>query len=378
MISIDKLKYKKGNRTTNILLRIQHVFNKDIIIFNTGFGDRSKYDFYTQLETLVHAKIDLGNALKIIAETSKNTSTGKIYNDIYSSIINGDSLSLSLKKTGKFTAYEIFSLQIGEETGRLGFVLKEVASFYKKKIKQKQTIISALTYPSLILLVAIGAVLFMMNVVVPMFADVFKRFGNDLPFITKSIIKVSSFLIKSFPFLLLVLSILSVLTWQNRKKVWYKKAIAKVILNTPILGDIIKKIYLARFCAALSLLMESKVPIVNALGFVKEMVDFYPITSIMGKIENSILSGNSLYSSMSNFNIFDNKMLALIKIAEEVNKLDTMFDNLSTKFNEEADYNISVLNSTLEPLLIIFLGCIVGFILVGMYLPLFKLGVNVN
>ncbi len=150
------------------------------------------------------------------------------------------------------------------------------------------------------------------------------------------------------------------------------------MINIPVVGPLLLKIYTARLCSSLSLLLESKVPVVKALRLVKEMVDFYPIVSTLDAIEQSILNGKSLHKSMQSFTVFEPKMIALIKVAEEVNKLDEMFHNMANQYSDDAEYQVTILNSLLEPVLIIFLGLVVGFILIGMYLPLFQLGVNIK
>ena len=378
MVKLENIKKKKEVKDTQLLEKFGKVLNRDIKLFNNGLNDKRKHYFYIQLETLIHAKIDIGNALKLIVETTSKKNGQETFAAAYNNVLRGDSLSSSLQKTGKFSPYEIFSVQIGEETGRLENVIKEIAVFFGKKIKQRRNLINALTYPVIVLFVAFGSVLFMMNVVVPMFADVFKRFGNELPLITRTIILMSDFFIKGLPYFFIVIAAGSFFLWQSRKKHWFKKWTAIVILKTPVVGKLVQKIYLARFCTALGLLMDAKIPLVKALRLVKEMIELYPISITLDLIEKDILGGKSLHSSMAAFGIYDKKMIALIKVAEEVNKLDEMFNDIARNYSEETEHEISILNSLLEPFLIVFLGLIVGIILVGMYLPLFQLGVNVK
>lgn len=378
MVNINRIQKSKVKDESSSLEKVIALLNKDISLFNSGLNDKKKQYLFSQLEILIQARIDIGTALKLLAEISTVKNGKAIFETIYSKVIAGSSLSGALLQTGYFSSYEIFSIQIGEETGRLEKVLKDISSFYTKKIKQRRSIVNALTYPVLVLSVAFGSVFFMLNVVVPMFAEVFKRFGSDLPFITRMIMGASHFMTGFFPFFAVIVSAGIIFLYTSRTKDWYKKWSALLLLKIPVVGPLLLKIYTARLCSSLSLLLESKVPVVKALRLVKEMVDFYPIVSTLDQIEQSILNGKSLHKSMQSFPVFEPKMIALIKVAEEVNKLDEMFYNMANQYADDAEYQVSILNSLLEPVLIIFLGLVVGVILIGMYLPLFQLGVNIK
>jgi type IV pilus assembly protein PilC len=378
MVTIHNIQKSKTKESVSSLEKVIALLNKDIKLFDSNLSDKKKQYFFSQLEILIQARIDIGTALKLMAEISTIKNGKLIFEDIYKKVISGSSLSGALMQTGYFSSYEIFSIQIGEETGRQEKVLKDISSFYTKKIKQRRSIINALTYPVLVLSVALGSVFFMLNVVVPMFAEVFKRFGTDLPFITRMIMGASHVMIGFFPFFSVILFSGIIFLYVNRKKDWYTKWSALLLLKIPIVGSLLLKIYTTRLCSSLSLLLESRVPVVKALRLVKEMVDFYPIVSTLDAIEHSILNGKSLHKSMQSFPVFEPKMIALIKVAEEVNKLDEMFHNMANQYSDDAEYQVSILNSLLEPVLIIFLGLVVGIILIGMYLPLFQLGINIK
>jgi type IV pilus assembly protein PilC len=378
MVTIHNIQKSKTKESVSSLEKVIALLNQDIKLFDSNLSDKNKQYFFYQLEILIQARIDIGTALKLMAEISTIKNGKLIFEDIYKKVISGSSLSGALMQTGYFSSYEIFSIQIGEETGRQEKVLKDISSFYTKKIKQRRSIINALTYPVLVLSVALGSVFFMLNVVVPMFAEVFKRFGTDLPFITRMIMGASHVMIGFFPFFSVILFSGIIFLYVNRKKDWYTKWSALLLLKIPIVGSLLLKIYTTRLCSSLSLLLESRVPVVKALRLVKEMVDFYPIVSTLDAIEHSILNGKSLHKSMQSFPVFEPKMIALIKVAEEVNKLDEMFHNMANQYSDDAEYQVSILNSLLEPVLIIFLGLVVGIILIGMYLPLFQLGINIK
>jgi type IV pilus assembly protein PilC len=380
MIRLSEIQsLKKGKEEYNsFFFRVIEFFNRDLQFSRKKLSDKKKQQYFSQLEVLIHSGIDIGSALKILNEISFGKKNELVFEEIHKQVISGSSISKALLQTGCFSNYEIFSIQIGEETGRLEKVLKEISNYYTKRIKQHRSIINALSYPILVLCVAIGAIVFMLNVVVPMFSEVFKRFGGDLPLLTRVIIGLSSLISHAFPFLVIILAAAIIVITINKKTDLYKKYSAIILMAIPIVGPILRKVYISRFCSSLSLLLESKVPVIKALKLVHEMIEFYPIASTIPDIEKEILNGRSLWKSMSAHTIYEYKMIALIKIAEEVNKLDEMFNTIADQYADETEYQITILNSLLEPILIIFLGLVVGIILVAMYMPLFQLGNNIN
>jgi len=163
-------------------------------LFGSGLPDKIKEGFYLELSTLLEAGMDIRGSLELI----QNEQTRKKYSHLFETVLNrivaGATLSFSMKQAGLFTPYEYFSVQIGEETGKLANILGELAIYFRKKIDQKRQVVGALTYPVLVMIVAFTAVGFMMTYVVPMFADILKRFGGDLPFITKLVLRASTLL----------------------------------------------------------------------------------------------------------------------------------------------------------------------------------------
>ena len=348
--------------------------NKDFKLFANTVPDKIKESFYLELSTLLGAGMDIRSSLDLIKNEQAKKKNQQIFNSILQRIISGSSLSASLKYSNHFTAYEFFSIQIGEETGKLIIVLKELAVYYKKKINQKRQIISALTYPALVMIVAVGAVSFMMSYVVPMFADVLKRFGGDLPIITKMVLR-TSVLVKKYSLTFFILTIgIVVLIISQKKKDWFRKLSSMIILRTPVVGEIIRKIYLSRFANTMSLLIGSKIPMLQAIQLVKKMVSFYPIESSLSKVEEDVMSGTPLHISLASHTIYTKKMISLIKVGEEVNQLDIFFNNISEQYSADVEHQASILSKFMEPFIIVILGLVVGVILIAMYLPLFKLG----
>ncbi len=238
---------------------------------------------------------------------------------------------------------------------------------------QKKQVISALSYPILIFVSSIGAVGFMMLFIIPLFEEIFTRFGNKLPWITRKILSISEFFKDNFLYLLIAVVIMAILNKVFSGNDKYKKFKEKIVLNLPVFGELYRTIYLARFCTSMSLLVKSEVPIINSLDMVRNMINFKHLETPIVDIRSDIIAGSTLYESMRKFKIFDFEMLGLIKVGEEVNRLGDFFEKLSRNYTENAKHKTALMGTVLEPVLIIFLGLIVAVILVAMYLPMFEL-----
>ncbi|MBY0424657.1 MAG: type II secretion system F family protein [Cytophagales bacterium] len=347
--------------------------NKDLQLFGASFSDKKKVAFYMELGILISAGVDIKSALEIIEHEQSDKKDAQLFQDMKDFIIRGGSLSEALQASGKFSNYEFYSVQIGEETGKMPEVLKELNAYYQGKIKQSRQIVSALTYPSIVLTTSFGAVFFMMNFIVPMFTDVFKRFGGELPAITRIILQVSEF-IRAYSLIgVLVLITIVIALYTQREKELFRKYFSKVLLKLPIIGGIVSHIYLARFCQSMTLLIGSKIPLLKALEMVKVMIGFYPIEQSLIVVQQRILQGDSLNKSLEEHPIFPKRMISLIKVGEEVNQLELFFATIAQQYTEETEHKTAMISSLMEPFLIIFLGLVVGVILVSMYLPLFQL-----
>lgn len=353
------------------------LLNKDMRLFGSGLPDKLRESFYLELSVLLSAGLDIRAALELIKNEQAKKKHRIVFDDIARQIVSGSTLSAALKRSSLFSPYEYFSIQIGEETGKLTIVLGELAIYFKKKIDQQRQIVGALTYPVLVLTVAGFAVAFMMTYVVPMFADVLKRFGGDLPLVTRMVMHFSRlFRDLSLPLLLSITGLITVMISQ-RKKSWYRKYTAALILRVPMIGDLIRKTYLSRFGGTMSLLIGSRIPMLQSIELVSKMVGFYPIERTLPDISGKIMSGCSLHESLACHPVYPAKMVSLVRVGEEVNQLDIFFSKICQQYAAEVEHRTNVLSKFLEPLIIVILGLVVGVILIAMYLPMFKLGQTV-
>lgn len=350
--------------------------NKDISFGDGQLSDKKKEAFYHELGTLLLSGIDIKTSLALTASSFTQAKDVQLFADIQREVIAGKSLSAALQHNKKFSRYEYYSVRIGEETGKLGEVLGDLAKYFKNKIQQRRKIIGAVTYPILVLSTSFAAIFFMIKFVVPMFADVFKRFGGKLPYITALIVSFSDWFDRYIYLFMLVFFGLIVFYLANRKKDWFKKHSLLILLRIPIVGDILKKIYLARFANIMRLLIGTNTPLLQALGMIKQMITCYPIEASLISAEKDILLGSSLSAALGKHQFYPVKFIQMVKIAEEVNQLAYFFDQLANQYTEEVEYKTNAISSLLEPLIIIFLGLAVGVILIAMYLPMFQMSNN--
>lgn len=347
--------------------------NRDISFGGNELADKKKEYLYLELSSLLMAGINLKSSFELIMADQQKEKDKALFEKIQRVVLNGATFSSALQQTGKFSMYEVYSLQIGEETGKLIEVLQDLAKFYQNKIRQRRKIVSSLTYPCIVLSTSMGAVFFMLKFVVPMFGDVFKRFGGKLPWMTQKIMAISNALENGFWKFLIALVLLAVFILLTRKTEKFRQVASAMVLRIPLAGGLVQKIYLARFCNSMRLLINAKLPLLRAISLIRQMISYYPIESSLQKVEDDIMKGKSLHESLQQFKIYPSKMIQLVKVGEETNQLDYFFGKISEQYIEEVEYKTAAISSTMEPLIIIFLGLIVGIILISMYLPMFQM-----
>ena len=313
---------------------IQKILQTEINLFGSKFSNKKKYDFYLELSVLLGAGITIKEALSLLLENQEKENDKKLYEKILNDIIQGKSFSLAVMETGKFSEYEYYSLKIGEETGNTAKITEQLGIFFERKNEQKRIVIAALTYPLIILSTAILVIIFMLSYVVPMFQDIFKQNSVELPWITRMIISLSKFLKNYGFYFLLLVSIISLGFKFFSRNYNFRRYSQTLALKIPVFGKFIKKVYLAQFTQAVSLLTSSKIPILNSIQLVSKMIEFVPLQEDLIKVEQGIMKGLSLNESMRNLKMFDNKMISLVKVSEETNQTDFVFKQLNEQYNQ--------------------------------------------
>lgn len=349
-------------------------FDFSLLVKTKKLKDAKKEEFYSEVFLLLQSGLDLKQSIEIFTNQQPIEYTKNIFRGIEEKLIKGSSFSEALSYFPDFTPYEYYSIKIGEESGQLLEVLSELGSYYQRKMKQQKQLVSAFTYPTVILMTAILAVGFMMNFIVPMFADAFKRFNSDLPGLTRFIVSLSEGL-RHYGWLILIAltgAAFAVYSLQKIRevRVWFSEK----IIHFPLLGTLLQKIYLARFCQSMALMVSARTPLIVSLDLVGKMVGYIPLEKALKEVCQDIYKGKMLNEAMESITLFDQRMVSLIRVGEETNRLDVIFKKLYDQYSSEADHRTTMMNAMLEPILIVMVGILVAVILIAMYLPMFKIG----
>lgn len=365
-VSVYNNKKVKKKITPNTAIKFSMPFLK-------RFTDKQKESFYREFSVLIKSGVDFNQALTILADQEKSKFVKSIYKTINADIVKGKSLNQAIQHYKHFSPYEYHSIKIGEDTRRLPDIFDQLQNYFSRKIKMKRQVVSVLAYPVFVLLITFGVLYFMLNFVVPMFASVFQQFGKELPQITQFVVNIS----KNFNTIIFVVFglVLSMVVAHKLlvKNDVYLRITSTILLKMPFFGNLIKKIYLARFCQSLGLLLSAKTPLITALELTEKMISFYPLKTALKKTKKDILKGETLAASLKKSTFFTPKIISLTSIGEQINKLDTMYDGLANQYNDEIDHSTKLIGTILEPIMIVLIGGIVGFIMIAMYSPIFNL-----
>lgn len=359
-------------------LTFSQILNKELNFFEKKFDAKEKEGFYSELSLLLATGVNIKTAFDIIIEDLKVIKHRALLENIQSQIINGTNINKSFAThSGIFTKYEIQSIKIGEETGKLPEVLKELGLFYAASVKLKRQITGVLTYPLVVVSMSVLIVYFMLVVVVPVFSDIFLQTGHKLPALTLFLIDISNNSSLIFYILFLFICALFLVHKTQKKKNWYRKTTSSFFLKIPIINTLIKKVFLARFCQSMKLLTGAKVVVNESLELVKNMIEFYPIEQALTIVIKEVVNeGKLLNESLAAHSIFPKKLVSLIKLSEEVNAPELIYDKLHSQYVAEIEHQQVLVGKLIEPIFIIVLGFFVGFILVAMYLPMFEMSTN--
>jgi type IV pilus assembly protein PilC len=357
---------------------VSSLLNKEITLFKKKFDDRKKQIFFMELHSMISSGVNLKNALEIIIAQESDADLKSKFEIIEQRLVEGCSLAEALQLSGLFSSYECVTTKTGEETGRLSEVIKSLSIYYSGRIKQRRQLIAAISYPAVILTFSFVVVIFLMTVMIPMFQSVFSKFNSELPASTKAVFAFSE-TIRAVWLELVLVSIAALLVYarnRNRRKI--KDIKTKIVKHLPFFGAIYRGIAIAGFCKSMAFLISSKVPLNRCIELQRELCTYMPIQNALQSIEDDLINGCMLHESFNRVADFNIKFIAMIRIGEEINQLGKFFDTLAEQYTAEIDFRITQMNALLEPFLIIFLGLVVGFILITMYLPMFEISNSFN
>ncbi len=327
-----------------------------------------------QFSTMLNAGIPVVEALFILSEQTSNKRLKNILIDIRTEVEQGKTLTASMKKYSKiFGPLAISMVEVGETGGILAETLMKISQHYEKIYKLRSKIKSAMAYPVVIFFIAIVVILILLIFLIPTFASLYESVGMKLPAPTQFVMNLSNFLRKNIIYLIvgLIGFVYGFKRWKNSesgKKIW-----DRIILRIPIFGGLIKKNAIARFTRTLGVLVNSGVSILDALEISAKTAGNYVIEDAILKARKSVGEGKSIADPLRHSGVFPPLVTQLVEIGEKTGRLSDMLDKVSDFYEEEVDAATSALTSIIEPVMLVFIGGVVGGILLAMYLPIFNL-----
>jgi type IV pilus assembly protein PilC len=342
-----------------------------------GFSDRISLKDISimsrQLATMISSGLSLLRALTILAEQTENPALSRVVMDVRSDIEGGRSLSAALgRHPTVFPALMINMVRAGEVGGFLDSVLTSVATNFESEVRLRGKIKSAMAYPTVVFAIAILAVVGMLLFIVPTFQKMFATLGGQLPFLTRVLVAMSNGLkVGIIPLILLV--ILGVYLWKsNKRKLGVRQFVEPLYLKAPVFGGLVQKVALARFTRNLGAMLRAGVPILQSLDIVGEASGNIVVENATRAVRESVRSGNSLAKPLSAHPIFPPMAVQMMAVGEDTGALDQMLDKIADFYDQEVESTTDALTSLIEPLMIAVLGAIIGFMVIGLYMPIFS------
>jgi type IV pilus assembly protein PilC len=342
--------------------------------------DRDVTFFTRQLSTMMRAGVPLLQSFDIVARGHSNPRFSRILLDIKGQVETGLSLSQAFRRYPmQFDGLYCNLVAAGEQAGVLDTVLDRLATYKEKILAIKGKIKSALFYPAMVVVVAIVVITVIMVFVIPSFKEVFTSFGANLPGPTLIVIAMSDFFV-SYWYLMFGLAIAAgVGMWFLWKRVpAFRRIFDRLSLKFPILGKVLQQAAIARWSRTLATMFAAGVPLVDALDSVAGAAGNQVYADATRRIRTDVSTGTSLSSAMMGTDVFPNMVLQMTQIGEESGSLDGMLNKVADFYEREVDDAVAALSSLMEPILMVFLGIVVGGLVIAMYLPIFKLGAVVG
>lgn len=341
----------------------------------TQIPDKKKYILFSELHSLLSAGLSFSKSLELLISGEKRSHEAAVLNQIYTQLLNGMEFWRSIKLSGSFSELDSGVIRIGEEVGKMDQSLLFLSDYYRKKNEQRNILLGALSYPLIIIFIAMLVLFFMLMVVIPMFEQVYSRMGGELPEITRFMMYLSSqFPIICFASVSVIIGLV-VLRMLYGNTIRYRKLSSTFILHIPFIGNLVRAHYQAQFCKLLYLLISSDVSLLQSFDMLRTIIRFYPYAQSFEVMSRGLKRGDTFSEGLEEFqDIYGSKLIALVRVGEETNCLDKMFLNLSSDITLELENKLKRLGTVLEPVLILCIGTIVAFVLIAMYMPMFKLG----
>ena len=360
---ITPLKIRK--KSTSIFSnRKQKITSKDIAVFSR------------QLATMMSAGVPMVQAFDIVGRGHNNASMQEMILSIKADVEGGTSLTASLRKHPlHFDDLFCNLVEAGEQAGVLETLLDKIATYKEKTESLKAKIKKALFYPTAVIVVAILITAIIMIFVIPQFKDLFSSFGADLPAFTRVVITISDF-VAAYWWAILGAVVAVIVTSSNiwKRSLKFRETLDRILLKIPVIGSIMHKAALARFCRTTGTMFAAGVPLVEALQSVAGATGSAVYEKAVLVMRDDVATGQSLQLAMRQQGLFPHMVIQMVTIGEESGALDDMLSKVADFYEEEVDNAVDALSSLLEPLIMVVLGTVIGGLVVALYLPIFQLG----
>ncbi|HTZ39398.1 MAG TPA: type II secretion system F family protein [Syntrophales bacterium] len=331
--------------------------------------------FSRQFSTMIGAGLPLIQCLDILATQEQNKAFARVIRTIKEDIEGGSTLSDALRKHPRvFDDLFINMIAAGEAGGILDTILNRLATYLEKAMKLKRKVKGAMTYPAVVLGMSIVIVTLLLVKVVPVFQSIFAGMGRELPFITQALINISSFITDNSLYIVgaIIIMIVALIRFYQTDKGRY--LFDRMILKPPVIGSLMRKVAIAKFTRTLSTLISSGVPILDGLEIVSRTAGNKIVEKALMETRKNISEGKTIAEPLAATTVFPPMVVQMIAVGEATGSLDSMLSKIADFYDDEVEVAVAAMTSMLEPMLMVFLGGLVGGIIVAMYLPIFQLG----
>lgn len=325
-----------------------------------------------QMATMIGAGLSLLRTLNILAEQSANKRLQKVIGDVRDEVESGTAVSDAMRKHADvFPPLMINMVRAGETGGFLDSALEAVAENFEKEVKLRGAIKSAMTYPVIVLIMSLVGVLAMLMFVVPVFEKMFAGLGKQLPLPTEILVQASHAMVYIGPVIVVVIVAFAFWWPRHKNDEAIRKRLDPFKLRMPVFGSLIKRIAIARFSRNFANMISAGVPILQALRIVGETSGNYVIQRALVEVAEGVRQGESIAAPLSKQTVFPAMVTQMVAVGEDAGSLETMLDKIADFYEQEVEANTEQLTSLIEPLMIAFLGVVIGGMVIALYLPIF-------
>jgi type IV pilus assembly protein PilC len=355
--------------------------------FSFSFGNKVKISdkelllFTRKLAAMLASGLPVVPAMEMLRDQTENPGLRKILATIVEEVNAGVPLSNSFEKySDTFDSVYLNLIKAGESSGSLEKFLLKICHSLEKKIKIISSLKGALTYPIILLIVALGVIVVMLTFVVPVFAEMYGNMGKALPLPTQIVMNISDFVRSPTAIVMVIIAVVGFQFFKEKVKKNHslRLAVDKRILNLPVFGDLIRNSAIARIATVMSNLVSAGVGLIEAVEISRMSIKNEYIKEGLENLKREVFSGKSLETILKDDDRFPSTFKAFVAVGEKTGKLNDMLGSIATYYEEEFDGSVEALSQLLEPAMIVFLGITIGFILVAMYLPIFSMGTAVG